>query len=733
MYSKGTILEKESMFDVSQQLGLDYVLKLDPDRLLSPCYTAMGKIPKAGTYGGWESRQIQGHSLGHYLSALSGFISTTGNQDARNKLDYTISCIKDLQRGDGYFGGIPSTPFEKAFSGTFNVDRFGLGDWWVPWYSVHKIYAGLIDAYVLCDNKDALEIVLKMADWAINGSKNMTEEQFQKMLFCEHGGMLKVYADLYEITKEEKYLLMAERFIHQEIYKPLVKERDRLQGYHANTQIPKIIGLAKLYDLTGKSEYRTAAEYFYNTVLDTRSYSIGGNSIGEHFGPQFEEKLGRDTCETCNTYNMLELSEYIFRWNKNSKVSDFYETALYNHILASQDPQTGAKTYFVSMLPGFFKIYCSLDNSFWCCTGTGFENPARYNRFIFSEFEDTIYVNLFIPSTYTSEDGWKIQIETKFPYEEKFKVKVLQEGKNPKNIKVRIPSWIEREDLANSDDGYTKLEKLNLNWGKEYSVPMKISIKRTKDRSGNFSILYGPLVLAAQLKEKVPVDIVGDHLIYMNFPAARVSPIIADISNPESWISIENKEKLEFRISESATEDKVSYLLKPFYDIHHVRYSTYFNAENPKEDARTLKYENITLDYIEPGRQQSEIEHGYKSSGTESGYINDVDRSFRFINEKEGFISYRIKLDGTVKNKLVITTYGKDKGELKIYLGDDLLKNITIDGTKGKELIDYEIEIPSDLIGDKNKTKKRVTKTIKLVSDKNESLKVLEIRACKDE
>ena len=190
-------------------------------------------------------------------------------------------------------------------------------------------------------------------------------------------------------------------------------------------QIPKFIGLAKLYELTGKTEYRTAVEFFFDTVTKKRSYAIGGNSIGEHFGPEYQETLGRDTCETCNTYNILELSEYIFRWNKNADAADYYETALYNHILASQEPVTGAKTYFVSTLPGFYKVYGSFENAFWCCTGTGMENPARYNRFIAKDYDGTIYINLFIPSAITTEDGWKIAIETKFPYEQSAHIKIL--------------------------------------------------------------------------------------------------------------------------------------------------------------------------------------------------------------------------------------------------------------------------------------------------------------------
>jgi len=454
MSAQRTTLTPHTLFEDSQETGLAYVLRLNPDRLLAPCCRALGQTPKAANYGGWESQQIAGHSLGHYLSALSGFVYQTGSPEAKEKLDYTVNCIKQLQRGDGYFGGIPSTPFDTVASNPdFPVGSFSLAGYWVPWYSVHKIYAGLIDAYQFGGNKDALVIVEKMADWAIAEFRNTDDATFQKMLTCEHGGMCKVFADLYGITNDTKYLTMAERFIHKEIIEPAEQQKDVLPGIHANTQIPKFIGIARLYELTGKKEYRTAAEFFFRTVLETQSYAIGGNSAGEHFQPQNKEALAFNTCETCNTYNMLELAEHIFSWNKEAAAGDFYERALYNHILASQDPDSGAKTYYVSTKPGTFRVYCSAENSFWCCTGTGLENPERYNRFICKDYDGTLYVNLFIPSTVTTEDGWKLEIQTSFPYSESVEIKVLTAGKNPRALKIRVPGWLDASRLSTSGIG----------------------------------------------------------------------------------------------------------------------------------------------------------------------------------------------------------------------------------------------------------------------------------------
>lgn len=733
MFAQKTQLTENTMFFNSQKTGLDYVLSLDPDRLLSPCYTALGKTPKAPTYGGWESMQIQGHSLGHYISALSGFYFQTGSIEAKKKLDYTVECLKSIQRSDGYIGGIPSTPFDTAFTGNFNVELFNLAGYWVPWYSVHKIYAGLIDAYTYGENKDALEVVKRMADWAINGSKNMTEAQFQKMLVCEHGGMCKVYADLYGITKDEKYLTMAERFIDKSVIVPAIKQNDNLKGLHANAQMPKFIGIARLYELTGKSEYRTAAEFYFNKVYKTRSYSIGGVSVGEHFTSPYDEKLTRDTCETCDAYNMLELAEHIFSWNKDSSVADYYETTLYNDILASQDPDTGCKAYFIGMIPGYFKIYGSKENAFWCCTGTGMENPERYNRFIAKDFGDTIYINMFIPSTVTTDDGWKIKIETEFPYGQKAKVTVLESGKNPRSLKIRIPSWMESSKKEN--DGYwTASKNISKNDTFNLDLPMKLNVRRTRDRTGNFSILYGPIVLAADLGNKnMPQDIVDNQSIYLTAPVKKVSAITADLNKPESWITETDSSKLTFTTSAESTLQNISYTLKPFFDIAHTRYTVYFNSEDTKENERDAKYEKITFDLVEPGRQQSEVDHHGKNNGTEMGYVESVDRNCRSISEKNGEFSYRVKFDNTKKNSIVATFWGKDSGSIKMLLDDKEIETITLKSDKGDCLVDIVIPVSEDLVKEKGKTNRTARMIVSFKCEDEKSLKLLELRVINEQ
>ncbi|MCR5724850.1 MAG: glycoside hydrolase family 127 protein [Treponema sp.] len=738
MNAQKTELTAGTLFATSQQTGLEYVLDYNPDRMLAPAASALGKKTKAKAYGGWESRPIQGHMLGHYLSALAGFYAQTGSTEAKEKLDYTVSRIQDMQRPDGYFGGIPSQPFDTvAAGGDFPVERFSLASWWVPWYSVHKIYAGLIDAYVYGKNEAALSIVTRMADWAISRTGGLNDSEMQKMLTCEHGGMCKVFADLYGITGDERYLSEAERWIHREIIEPAMQQKDTLQGYHANTQISKFIGLARLYELTGKSEYRTAAEFFFSTVTERRSYAIGGNSRGEHFGREYDEPLSRDTCETCNTYNMLELAEHIFRWNAGTAAgratADFYEKALYNHILASQDPETGAKTYFVAMQPGFFKVYCTHDNAMWCCTGTGLENPARYNRFIAVDQDDTLYINLFIDSTVTTEDGWVIRIKTAFPYETQATVTVLQEGTRHHKLKVRAPVWSGPLSAEAGPDGYADFGNLALGKTVTLQLEMQLAVRRAPDESGNFSITCGPLVLAADLGNKdLPVDIVDDHLVYMNSEkGVTVPPVLLDEQHPERWISEVAGEPLTFRTAESATASGTSYTLRPFFSVHHRYYAVYFTKGSEKTGTALAAAGKITVDVVEPGRQQSEIEHGYKTELTRMGYLKKADASYREFQEKDAYIQYQLVWEAGKENQLLLTVCAQDGDSLSVSVDGSVLKTFALTGTKPCKPVTVCVPLPAapakaHAANKAGQEKERSTATVTVTGSRG--VKLLEVR-----
>lgn len=461
----------DGVFKTSQDLGKTYLLYLDVDRLIAPCYEAAGEQPKAKRYGGWESRQISGHSIGHWLSAAATMYAVTRDKELKRKLDYAIDELAHVQAfdADGYVSGFPRDCFDEVFTGDFQVAHFNLANSWVPWYSIHKIYAGLIDAHRLTGSSKALDVVIKLADWAKKGTDRLDDEQFERMLICEHGGMNEVFADLYILTNNKDYLDLAERFCQKLILDPLSKGIDELEGKHANTQIPKVIGAAKLHEITGKKYYRHIALFFWEQVVKRRSYVFGGNSNREHFGPEDVEELGIMSGETCNTYNMLKLTEILYSWERKAEYMDFYERALYNHILASQDPESGMKMYFIPTQPGHFKIYSSPDDSFWCCVGTGMENPARYTRSIYSFGENGIYINLFIASQYEDlRTGLKLVQHTSFPEEDTTRLTIERWNATYRELHIRVPYWVAGDVVVtvNGDkqsyrvkNGYITLER----------------------------------------------------------------------------------------------------------------------------------------------------------------------------------------------------------------------------------------------------------------------------------
>ncbi|MDV4150879.1 glycoside hydrolase family 127 protein [Clostridium sp. AL.422] len=579
------------IFKEAQNKGKEYLLYLNADRLLAPCYEAIGLEPKDKRYGGWEEREISGHSLGHYLSALSYMYVATEDEKIKEKLEYTIDELGYLQdiEGSDYVSGFKRDCFDKVFSKTFNVTRFELGGSWVPWYSIHKIYSGLLDSYKLTNNKKALEILIKLSNWAKEGLNNLSEDEFDRMLYCEHGGMCEVMGDLYEITKDEDYLNLAIRFIDKEIIYPLMNEKDELEGKHANTQIPKILGAAKLYDITKEEKYRKASEYFWHIVTSERSYAIGGNSIDEHFGKIGSEALGVTTAETCNTYNMLKLTEYLYKWNKESKYMDYYEKALYNHILASQDPVSGMKTYFVSTKPGHFKVYCSPDNSFWCCTGTGMENPGKYTKNIYYLDDNSLYINLFISSSLEIEDkNIKINQITDFPREEKTKIIIEESNNHDYEIKIRVPYWINNDIkvMLNNNEipfkkekGYISISKV---WQKgdtlDIDLNMNLHIYKSREDKNKVCFMYGPLVLAGALgRENFPEsDIVEDHLSLNNHMGISIPKISGEDRGLLNNIEKLRDKDLEFKLKFTNDNNEDFIKLIPFYKIHHERYSIYF-------------------------------------------------------------------------------------------------------------------------------------------------------------
>jgi uncharacterized protein len=575
-----------------------YLLSLEPDRLLSWYRKEAGLIPEAEVYGGWEAQGVAGHILGHYLSACSHMYASTGDKRFLDRVDYIVDKLAECQRanGNGYFAAIPNGKviFAEIARGEIRSQDFGLNGGWVPWYTLHKEFAGLIDAYQLCGNAKALEVATKLADWAEATTKDLTEEQWQKMLVCEQGGMNEALANLYALTGKPAYLNLAKKFYHKAVLDPLANNEDVLNGLHSNMQIPKVIGAAQIYELTGEEHYAAIAKFFWERVALDRSYVIGGNGDREHFFPvdDFANHLTAETAETCCTYNMLKLTRHIFEWSPDAAAMDFYERALYNDILASQDPATGMFVYLMSLKPGGFKTYSTPEDSFWCCVGSGMENHAKYGDTIYFHNDTSLYVNLFIASELSwPEKNLIVRQETKFPESEMTQLKFQCENPVQIALKIRWPSWAgkisvrvngKKQKISGNPGSYFSLDR---NWQNgdrvEIRLPMKLHAEPLPGATNMVALLYGPIVLAGELGANgLPDPYAKNQTEFVKWPAPQAPVFIGD---QKSWLTHVKAagRPLTFRTINLGRPTDVT--LIPLYRLHHERYSVYWNLMSESE------------------------------------------------------------------------------------------------------------------------------------------------------
>ena len=501
----------DSPFLQAQQTDLHYILALDPDRLLAPFLREAGLQPKAPSYTNWENTGLDGHIGGHYLSALSMMYAATGDTAVYNRLNYMLNELNRAQQtvGTGFIGGTPGSLqlWKDIKAGKIRAGGFDLNGKWVPLYNIHKTYAGLRDAYLYAGSDLARQMLIAFTDWMIDITSGLSDEQMQDMLRSEHGGLNETFADVAEITGDKKYLELARRFSHNLILDPLIKEEDKLTGMHANTQIPKVIGYKRIAELSQDdknwnhaAEWDHAARFFWNTVVNHRSVCIGGNSVREHFHPSdnFTSMLNDvQGPETCNTYNMLRLTKMLYQNSHNPNQTNepdpnyvnYYERALYNHILASQEPDKGGFVYFTPMRPGHYRVYSQPETSMWCCVGSGLENHTKYGEFIYAYRKDTLYVNLFIPSQLTwKEQGIILTQETRFPDDGKVTLRINEAPKKKRTLMIRIPEW------ANQSKGYSvsingKRKMFVMAKGNQY-LPLSRKWKKANSRKIKFVLWW---------------------------------------------------------------------------------------------------------------------------------------------------------------------------------------------------------------------------------------------------
>jgi DUF1680 family protein len=584
----------DSPFKQAQELDRRYLLSIDPNSLLLMFRVTAGLPGRGKPVGGWEGPgvELRGHTLGHYLTACSQMYQSTGDPELKQRVDAIVADLAECQAAmpdAGYHAGYLSA-FPESFFNRVDAQK----PVWAPWYTMHKILAGLIDAHLRTGNAQALEVATKLADWIKFRVDRLTPEQMQASLKTEHGGMNEALANLYAITNNPEHLRLAEAFYHHAVLDPLARGEDKLDGLHANTQIPKVTGLAREYELTGKTEYRDTAKFFWQQVALKRSYALGGDSDNEHFFPvtDFAKHLTPVTAETCNTYNMLKLTEHLFAWEPSASLMDFYERGLYNQILASQDPKTGMMEYFVSMRPGHFKTYSTPENSFWCCVGTGMENHGKYGGMIYSHDADALYVNLFIPSEVTwTEKGVIVQQENTFPNEPKTRLRVTMEHPAKFTMKVRQPAWcaspiafkLNGAPVTTSVDeaGYVALQ---CDWRNndvvEISLPMTL---RTEPLPGDpklVAVFYGPILLAGALgTDGMPAGgaYANDQGDYAKWPAVSVPTLNAAPEEIVAKLEPISGDLLTFRGPTLGVPQSVVFM--PFYRLHHQRYTVYWQTK----------------------------------------------------------------------------------------------------------------------------------------------------------
>lgn len=722
----------------ARDLNVQVLLKYDCDRMLAPYRKEAGLQPRKPSYPNWDG--LDGHVGGHYLSALA-INAATGNEECRKRMEYMISELQlvldaNNQRPEAwchnYIGGVPNsakmwTAFSKGDFGPY----FGT---WAPFYNIHKMYAGLRDAWLYCGNGQAKNLFLKFCDWAVDITRDLNDEQMEKMLGNEHGGMNEVLADAYAITGEQKYLNCARRFSHRMLLVPLENGKDCLDNMHANTQIPKVIGYQRIAELAHDVQYHNASEYFWEIVTRQRSLALGGNSRREHF-PTKENCIDYindiDGPESCNTYNMLKLTEDLNRVKPNGMYGDFYETAMFNHILSAQHPQHGGYVYFTSARPRHYRNYSAPNEAMWCCVGTGMEDHGKYGQFVWTHDkgvkaeDDALYVNLFV----ASELNWKdrkmvIRQQTAFPYAETSVVGVAK-GKGTFILKVRKPSWCENFTVKGvgfdadsyEENGFVCMKR---KWKKgdqvKISMPMHAYIKPMINVPQYVAIMYGPILLGMKTGTEDMRGLIADDSRFGQYAGGKKLALDeAPILLPKHLDDIAKNLKpvpgkpLHFKLA-THMENTIDGELQPFFEIHDSRYMMYWLAlgENDykaymqklaDEEKARQALEARTVDKVNPGEQQPETDHRMETDDSNKGNTEGI----FFRDAKDGhYFSYLMQTKGETNLSLQLKFWGQDEwrtSEFDIYVNDKLLCSVNNSHrwrTTQFKTVDYAI--PSEFV-----------------------------------
>jgi DUF1680 family protein len=696
-----------------------YLLSLDPDRLLHTYRITAGLTSSAKPLGGWEAPDVElrGHTLGHYLSACSLMYASTGDAELKTRAENIVVELDKIQRA------MPARGFHQGYLSAFPEEFFDRLDArqkvWAPYYTLHKIMAGLLDVYTICHDQLALDVLVKLADWVGFRVGRLTEQQQQRDMETEFGGMNEVLANLYAATAKPEYLALARTFDHKALFDPLSRGQDPLDNLHANTQIPKMIGAAREYELTGDKRYYDIASFFWQRVAHYRSFVIGGNSDDEAFFPveSFSMHLSADSTETCNTYNMLKLTRHLFAWSPSAETMDFYERGLFNQILASQDPATGMMCYYVPLKPGAYKSFSTPEDSFWCCVGTGMENHGKYGDSIYFHDDDSLYLNLFI----ASELNWKakgltVRQETHFPDEDSTRLTIKCEKPVRLALKIRYPSWAvsgmnlmingKQESVQAQPGSYATVDR---EWKDgdtvQIRLPMTLHMEAMPDDPKTVAFLYGPIVLAGDLGAEGMENVkrYGPSVPEMG----RLKPvqIPALVSDPKGVLAgIRPVKGAPMTFQTTGIGRPADLTLKPFYKVVESRYSVYWKIYSPVEwdrkkaetvasEAHRKELERRTVDWIAIGDDKSEVDHGFQGESTDAGDF--YDRRWRAAR---GWFSYNLKIVPGKPVTLACTYRGSEghAREFDLLVDGEKIASQSMQNHPG-EFFDFEYPLPESL------------------------------------
>ncbi len=707
-----------------------YLLAHDPDRLLAPFFRQASLTPKAPAYGNWESMGLEGHSAGHYLSALALMIAAGDDADGelRRRLDYMIAELDTVQRanGDGYLGGISDG---KAFwARVATGDTAHVGQRWAPWYNLHKTFAGLLDAYALAGHAQARDVLLRYVDWCDRLTAGLTDEQMQRMNDVEYGGMNEVLADLYAFTGDPRHLAAARRFNHRSVFTPLQQREDRLTGMHANTLIPKITGMERIAALDHDPSLHTGAQFFWETVTQRRSVAFGGNSVSEHFNDpaDFQGMIRhREGPESCNTYNMLKLTGELFAAAPRAVYADYYERALYNHILASLNPARPGYVYFTPLRPAHYRNYSQPETAFWCCVGTGMENPGKYGEFIYARSADGLHVNLFIASEFTlAERGLVLRQETRFPDEDRTRLTLRLAQPATFTLHLRHPAWVAADAFTVQINGRpvattstpSSYAALHREWRDgdvvELHLPMRTTVERLPDGSDWVALLHGPILLAAPAGTADMPNLYADgsrmgQVAYGPVvPLDQVPVLLASAADlPRHVVPDPAAGPLHFRLTEVAEPSPSGGVpLLPFFRLHDQRYQMYWQLTTRQdlEQRRALlaaaerakaAFEAATLDSVAIGEQQPETEHDLQGEAMESGIHNG--RRWRHGR----VLQYTLAPRGATEAVLSVTYSGDDRDrEFDLLVDGRVIATQRLTRERPHGFIEKRYPLPAELL-----------------------------------